>query len=158
MIFRTAAAAAAFCLLAMPAHAALMSQWTAADMRAVLTEQGLEITEEGVDDDDGDPYLAAVTESGMKFTVYGAACKGEETARICEGAQLSTSFTLDSMEAVTAKVKSLDYAAVSIFADKDEPDLRVTRYVIFDHGIERDNLKTNLDVFLSISEDIWEGL
>jgi hypothetical protein len=157
MIMRAAAVAAFIGLVAAaPAHAANLSDWGLADMRKVLTEEEITISDDGLSEDD--PYIDAVSEEGLKFTIYGTACKGEGAARRCQGAQLSTSFTMDSNEAVAAKVKALDYAAVSIFADQDEPSLRVTRYIIFDHGIDPENLKTNIRVFLNIAEEIWDEI
>lgn len=157
MIIRAAAAAAFIGLLATaPAQAANLSDWATADMRKALTEEKITISEDGMSEDD--PYLDAVSEAGLKFTVYGTACKGEGAARRCQGAQLSTSFTMKSNEEVAAKVKELDYAAVSIFPDQDEPSLRVTRYIIFDHGIDPENLKTNIRVFLNIAEEIWDKI
>lgn len=161
MIARTAAAAAMLCLLAaVPAKAATMSDWATPEMKQVLTELDVKISDSGTLDD-GDPYVSGVApDSGLKFTVYGTACTGDGAKRRCQGAELSTSFTLDNAAAVEKKVKELDYAAVSIFASKDadDPALQVTRYVIFDNGIERENLKSNITVFLSIAEEIWDKL
>ena len=35
--------------------------------------------------------------------------------------------------------------------------LEVSRYLIFDGGLTRENLKTNIEVFIEVAEDIWNG-
>ena len=35
--------------------------------------------------------------------------------------------------------------------------LEVTRYIIFDEGISRGNLQTNIEVFTAVAEEIWNG-
>ena len=58
---------------------------------------------------------------------------------------------------MAAKIKELDYAAVSI-ANGGETDLLVSRYLIFDYGIHRENLQINISVFTTIAEAIWDKL
>lgn len=135
--------------------AAYMSDWAPEEMKAILKEAGAKITEEGKTDD-GEPYISAESSEGLKFTVYGAACDVGPTKR-CRGAEFSTSYTLDSDAEVAAKVKSLKYAAVAA-SDGGDKTLNVDRYLIFDHGISRENVLTNLTVFLSIAEQIWDDL
>jgi len=79
------------------------------------------------------------------------------TAKRCKGALLETRFTLGSDSEVQAKVRELDYAAVSI-SNGGGGDLLVSRYLIFDHGIHRDNLKINISVFVGVSDDVWGKL
>lgn len=140
---------------AMAAPATYLSDWAPEDMKSVLTEIGAKVTDEGTTSK-GMPYIHAESKNGLKFIVFGTACDVGPTKR-CRGAEFSTDFTLESDEAVAAKVKSLDYVAVTIMNDGDKT-LNVHRYVIFDYGIARENLKLNLTVFLDISEAIWDDL
>jgi len=159
-MLRTMIAAGALVLaLALPGAAgaqSLMSDWARADMRGLLTEAGAKVTDEGTLDN-GNPYFDAESSEGLKFHLYGAASEGEGAAQRCSGAELSTSFALESNEAVAEKLAALDFAAVAIFKGGDK-SLRVTRYLIFDHGIARDNAKLNITVFLDIAHEIWDGL
>jgi hypothetical protein len=150
-----AAAALAFGASHAMAAPTYMSDWSPDEMKALLTEVGAKVTDQGKTDE-GEPYLNAVSSAGLKFTVYGAACDVGPTKR-CRGAEISTTYTLDSDEAVAAKVKSLDYVAVTIMADGSKT-LNVHRYLIFDYGIARENVKLNLTVFLQIAEKVWDGL
>ncbi len=140
--------------MAAPAQTYL-SDWAPDDMKSILTDLGAKVTGEGKTDE-GEPYVEAESSKGLKFTVYGAACDVGPTKR-CRGAEVATTYTLDSDEAVAAKVKSLDYVAVTIMNDGDKT-LNVHRYLIFDYGISRENVKLNLTVFLEIAETIWDGL
>jgi len=133
-----------------------LSDWGLADMRAAVTAAEATITEDG-SLDDGAPYVAARSASGLKFTITGRVCTGPLTAKRCKGALLETRFTLGSDSEVQAKVRELDYAAVSI-SNGGGGDLLVSRYLIFDHGIHRDNLKINISVFVGVSDDVWGKL
>ena len=52
--------------------------------------------------------------------------------------------------AANAALEEIDYAAVSYF--RDGTNVRVTRYVIFDYGISKENLNVNLRVFINIED------
>ncbi|MDQ0463344.1 hypothetical protein QO010_001115 [Caulobacter ginsengisoli] len=132
-----------------------LSDWAPDDMKSILKEVDAKVVDEGKNDE-GEPYINAESSAGLKFTIYGTACDVGPTKR-CRGAEVSTTYTLESDEAVAAKVKSLDYVAVTIMNDGDKT-LNVHRYLIFDYGISRENVKLNLTVFLSIAEKIWDDL
>jgi hypothetical protein len=102
-------------------------------------------------------YLQAEAESGLNFTIYGIECDSKEATQRCRGAEIVSSFDLASEEKVTKAMELIDYAAV---ADIDGGDgrLRLSRYVIFDEGITPGNLRTNLKVFISIADDVWDML
>lgn len=127
--------------------------WGIADMRQAVIASGATVVRE---DNTKDPYIAAKTAEGLKFTITGRVCEGAEGAKRCKGALLQTSFTLDSDAAVDAAVKKWEpqYAAVSI-SDEGSKTMMVSRYLIFDFGVHRDNVRLNLQVFTSIAEKIW---
>lgn len=133
-----------------------LSDWGVADMRSALTAAKATVTADGLLDD-GNPYVSAKSAGGLKFTVSGRVCDGPATAKRCKGALLETRFTLASDAEVEAKLKQLDYAAVSI-VNAGDGDLLVSRYLIFDYGIDRRNLEINLSVFTGVAEDIWGKL
>lgn len=133
-----------------------LSDWGLADMRTAVAAAEATVTGDGTLDD-GSPYVAAKSASGLKFTITGRVCTGPATARRCKGALLETRFTLGSDSEVQAKMRELDYAAVAI-SNGGENDLLVTRYLIFDNGIHRDNLVINISVFVGVSDDVWGKL
>lgn len=133
-----------------------LPDWGIADMRQAVVAAGATVTRE---DNTEDPYIAAKTASGLKFTITGRVCEGADGAKRCKGAFLQSSFTMDSDAEVDAAVKKWapQFAAVSISNDGSKGML-VSRYLIFDYGIHRDNLRLNLQVFTGIAEDIWDDL
>jgi hypothetical protein len=135
------------------AQSGLLADWGLADMKTALTTAGATITKEGTLDG-GAPYVGASSANGMKFVVYGTVCTG--TPARCKGANMSASFTLDSDAEVDAREKKIDRSAVGV-RNAGDNSLEVSRYMIFDGGISRSNLATNIEVFIEVSEDIWNG-
>ena len=135
------------------AQSGLLSDWGLSDMKTALTAAGATITKEGVLDG-GAPYVGASSANGMKFVIYGTVCTG--TPARCKGANMSASFTLDSDADVDAREKKIDRSAVGV-RNAGDNSLEVSRYMLFDGGISRANLATNIEVFIEVSEDIWNG-
>ncbi|MFZ5669404.1 MAG: hypothetical protein ACOY4K_07905 [Pseudomonadota bacterium] len=133
-----------------------LTDWGVADMKAAIVAAGGTVQSDGTLDD-GNPYVAAKSSGGLKYTVSGRVCEGAAGAKRCKGALLETRFTLDSDAEVEAQIKKLDYAAVSIL-NGGEGDLLLSRYLILDYGIHRDNLEINLSVFTGIAEAVWDTL
>jgi hypothetical protein len=130
-----------------------ISDWGIADMRQAVVASGATVTRE---DNTKDPYIAAKTAAGLKFTITGRVCDGADGAKRCKGALFQTSFTMDSDSEVDIAVKKWapQFAATSVSNDGSK-GLLLSRYMIFDYGIHRDNLRLNLQVFTGIAEDIW---
>lgn len=140
--------------LSTPAAAqSLLNDWAIADVSAAITSAGATVTGSGTAND-GSLYVTGKSESGMKFLAYGTVCSG--TPKRCKGLNLSSGFTLDSNADVDKRVHEIDRMAVGVRNGGDN-SLDVNRYVIFDNGITRANLVTNIEVFLSIADDIWNG-
>lgn len=76
--------------------------WGIADMRQAVVAAGATVTRE---DNGKDPYIAAKTAEGLKFTISGRVCEGADGAKRCKGALLQTSFTMDSDAEVDTAVK-----------------------------------------------------
>lgn len=136
-----------------------LSDWGVADMKTAIAAAGSTVVREDVVEE-GAPYVAAKTPGGLKYTVTGRVCDFTGGAKVgpkrCRGAFVQTRFSLASDAAVDAAVKkwAREYAAVSI-SNGGNSDLLVSRYLIFDNGLHRDNLKLNISVFTGIAEDIW---
>ncbi len=127
--------------------------WGIADMRQAVVAAGSTVTRE---DNSKDPYIAATTAEGLKFTISGRVCEGADGARRCKGALLQTSFSLGSDAEVDAAVKQWgqEFAAIAVSNDGSK-GLLLSRYLIFDYGIHRENLRLNIQVFTGIAEDMW---
>ncbi len=129
-----------------------LSQWTVADMTVALRAVGATINNTSTDDA-GNPMIEATAANGLRFTVFGMACDRNTGARrACKGAEFSAIYNMRTVAAANAALEEIDYAAVSYF--RDGTNIRVTRYVIFDYGISKENLNVNLRVFINIAKEI----
>lgn len=156
---RLAAALAVLCftLAASPAQAqdTVMKALDFDQLRAVSSELDLTLTDEGVDDD-GDYYFEVESETGLLFYLYGAGCSEDDPAQGCLGLNMVASFTLNDEADVHEVMDSVSYAFMKIYRSGD--DIKASRYVIFDGGITRENMKENVSVFAQIADAIWEKL
>lgn len=143
-------------LCASPAFSqTVMLNYSWPEMRQALVGAGATITAEGADGDIR--YFDAKSKDDLMFTVFGFECDTKETTQRCRGAQLAASFTPKDSDSLAKALDAIDYAAVADNASA-RGNVRLTRYVIFDEGITPGNLKSNITVFLNISNDIWEML
>lgn len=155
-IIAAGAAAAALSFAGTAQAQNYLPDWGIADMRAAVIASGAKINRE---DNGEDPYIAAETAAGLKFTIEGRVCEGAKGAKRCKGAFLQSSFTLDSDAEVDKAVKEWGpkFAAISCTND-GEKGLLVSRYLIFDYGIHKENLELNVGVFTGIAEQIWDEI
>lgn len=150
-------ALAALALAGAPAFGqTVMLNYSFPELRQQLTEIKVTPGDEG-ETADKIRYLQAKTESGLNLAIYGIECDSKEPTQRCRGAEIVASFELGTDEKVAEAMELIDYAAV---ADIDVGDgrLRLSRYVIFDEGITPGNLRTNLKVFISIADNVWDML
>ncbi|WP_271067799.1 hypothetical protein [Caulobacter sp. NIBR1757] len=129
-----------------PAPAPLLGVWTPAQMKTLAQGMGLTVTQDAILDN-GDPVLAVRSAAGTAFVIQGAAC---ESAR-CRGATLMAFVTYDTPAKAQEALKRLDFAAVQVRADEPKV-LTLSRYVVFDGGIHRDNLRAQVELFLAVVE------
>jgi hypothetical protein len=158
MKIATLSALATLALAATPAFGqAVMLNYSFPEMRQQLTDLKSTVTEEGDTEEEKTHYLEAKSESGLIYAVYGAECDSKETTQRCRGAEFIASFELADDSDVDEVLELIDYAAISDYKGSDG-DLKVSRYVILDNGITPANLKVNIEVFLSISNKVWDLL
>lgn len=97
------------------------------------------------------------TQGGFKFMLQGEACEGAGKAMRCEGLALFAYWTLDASDA--AKVAPLlvafnrDYPAAKVFMW--DGAAAIERYVVISGGVTVENLLTEIEVFLLISDAFW---
>lgn len=124
-------------------------------LREVVGELNFEINDEGVDQD-GDYYFEVEANTGLMFYLYGASCSGDDPATGCLGLNMVATFNLDSDADTRAVMESISYAFMKVY--RSDIDVKIARYVIFDGGISRANMKANVSVFAEIGDLIWEQL
>ena len=131
---------------AAPAQATLLTSWTPHQMRTLAQGMGLTVTQVAKLDN-GDPVLALRSVTGAAFVIQGAAC---DLVR-CRGATLMAFVTYETPVKAQEALKRLDFAAVQVRAD-DPRTLTLSRYIVLDGGIHRDNFRANLELFLAVVE------
>lgn len=137
------------------AQSGLLNDWNIADAKTALVASGATVLDSGTTTGATPAlYVSAQAPDGMKFLVYGTVCSGAQLR--CKGMNLSAGFTLASDAEVNRRVAEIDRMAVGV-RNGGNNSLTVNRYVIFDNGLTRANLQTNIEVFLAIASDIWNG-
>jgi hypothetical protein len=134
----------------------VMLNFSFPEMRQQMTDLKSTVTKEA---ETGEKvrYLEGKAESGLVYAVYGFECDSQEPSQRCRGAEMIASFTLERKDDVDEAMDLIDYAAVADYKGSDG-NLKLSRYVIFDNGITPANLKVNLEVFLNISNKVWDML
>jgi hypothetical protein len=143
-------------LASAPASAQIaMKDFSWIEMRAELKQKNVEITGDGVSGKAR--YVSGKAESGMVFAVYGYECDTEELSQRCRGADFISSFTLKDASKGNDVLAMIDFAAVGDYV-ADDGRVKISRYMIFDGGVSEENLLTNIDVFISLSNQVWDKL
>lgn len=125
------------------------------ELRAIVTELDFDLIKEGVDED-GDYYFEVKSDTGLLFYLYGASCDDKDPQKDCMGLNAVGSFTLDTDADMHVVMNSIRYAFMKVYRSDDR--LKISRYVIFDGGIMRENVKENVRIFAEIGDAIWSKL
>ena len=134
----------------------VMLNFSFPELRQNLTDLKSTITEES-ETEDKVRYIEAKAESGLIYAVYGVECDSVEATQRCRGAEMIASFTLADKSDIDEALDMIDYAAIADYKGTDE-NVKLSRYVIFDHGITPANFKTNIEVFLNLADKVWDKL
>lgn len=100
------------------------------------------------------------TENGFKFAAIRSGCDDREKGRNCQGLSLIATWTVKDV--ADAKLETMVHefnvenpaAKVVIF----DGAVMMERYVIMTGGVTQEMLQTELDVFLGLSDMLWERL
>lgn len=136
------------------ATAEVMLNWNPAEMRSVVTGLGMTVLGQRTDDK-GFPVLEVKSANGFNFEIYGTECKGAGAGIRCDGAEFVATIDYDTPSKADRDLAQIDYAALKYYK-QDDDTIALSRYIIFDDGITRQNLEVNLRVFVTISERIWK--
>lgn len=135
----------------------LIDRYDEAALRSVLQELGYAVVGEDTSGT-GKPFLTVEAGDKLSFRVMGESCDGEGDAKVCAGIQLSTQF---------GETGDADFDAVMAAANRTlrpaklfriDSGLAYERYLIMDGGVSRENLKTNISVFVEVLEAIYGQL
>lgn len=152
------AAALAFGSAAAPAMAqgyvpdTVKKSVTTADLAAVVGALGHQVLEEGKDDG---VLVLAENQDQLKYVLMGTACDMDGVPG-CQGVLMQAQFELPAGTTYeTVAQANLNYAALNVWVDFEQKSLGFTRYVVLDNGVTMANLKSNVEVLLSLVGDAY---
>ncbi|MDP3738716.1 MAG: hypothetical protein Q8R02_15080 [Hyphomonadaceae bacterium] len=131
----------------------LIDRYDEAALRSIVQELGYSFVDSDVSGS-GKPFMTVEAGDELSFRIMGESCEGEGDAKVCAGVQLSTQF---------GETGDADFDAVMAAANRTlrpaklfriDSGLAYERYLIMDGGVSRENLKTNISVFVEVLEAI----
>jgi hypothetical protein len=140
-----------------PAQSKLIDRYDQAALTSIMAELKYVVVETSVSSS-GKPFMTVEAGDELSFRVMGESCEGLGAAQVCLGVQLSTQF---------AEAGDTDFDAVMAAANRTlrpaklfrvDSGLAYERYLIMDGGISRENLKTNISVYVEVLEAIYGQL
>lgn len=142
---------------ASPAAQVLVDRYDEAELTSIMRELQYAVVDTSVSAA-GKPFMTVEAGDGLSFRVMGESCEGEGAAQVCAGVQLSTQF---------GETGGVDFDAVMATANRTlrpaklfrvESGLAYERYLIMDGGVTRENLKTNIVVYVEVLEALYGQL
>lgn len=128
---------------------AIIRSVTLADLEQLASDEGHEVLGYG---EAGDISVRASTPDGLVYFLSGTVCQDER----CAGINMSSRFEADaSVTLEKVNQANLNRAAVSVWLHNGT-SLGVSRYVILDGGMTPENVRVNLENFISIVPGIVE--
>ena len=135
----------------------LIDRYDEAALTSIMRELQYAVIETSISSS-GKPFMTVEAGDELSFRVMGESCEGEGAAQVCLGVQLSTQF---------GEIDGTDFDAVMATANRTlrpaklfrvDSGLAYERYLIMDGGISRENLKTNISVYVEVLEAIYGQL
>ncbi|HEX5006615.1 MAG TPA: hypothetical protein VFV70_05850 [Hyphomonadaceae bacterium] len=135
----------------------LIDRYDEKALRDIFTELKYAVVDSSVSSS-GKPFMTVDASDELSFRVMGESCDGEGASQVCLGVQLSTQF---------AEAGDVDFDAVMATANRTlrpaklfriDSGLAYERYLIMDGGVSRENLKTNISVYVEVLQAIYGQL
>lgn len=126
----------------------LIDRYDPAALRSIISELGYKVGDTG-ESSSGKPMMVIDTPEGLSFRILGESCDGEGKEQVCQGVQLSAQFAqgnADLDEVMARGNRTLRPAKLF----RVDAGLAYERYLIMDGGVSRENLKTEVEVFVEI--------
>ena len=132
-----------------PAALGLIDRYDEQALRSILGELEYVVVDASVTAS-GKPFLTVEPGAGLVFVVTGEDCSGEGAAKVCPGVQLSAQFAeagdTDFDELIARANRTLRPAKLF----RGGSGVAYERYLILDGGVSRENLKTEISVYVEI--------
>jgi putative sensory transduction regulator len=135
----------------------LIDRYDEQALRSIFEELDYTVEDKDVSSS-GKPFMTVETSDGLSFRVMGESCEGQGAAQVCQGVQLSTQFApagdADFDEIIARANRTLRPAKLFWAGDT----IAYERYLIMDGGVPRENLKTNITVYVEILQVLTKQL
>ena len=97
------------------------------------------------------PFVAFKTADGINVATIGTACHADTGKKACYGVQMIAEMSPGKNADADGLVEEFNatYAAAKFY--HVDGKVRVSRYLVLDDGVSRDNFKANIDVLLQIA-------
>ena len=131
---------------------ALIKGVTTSDMAALIVDAGH--TVEKVTNEGKSHHVQAKTDAGFMYFLAGQQC--DATSK-CKGLELISVFTAEP-KVTLEEMNDINrnYAAASLSRQNER--FVLSRYLILDHGMTRENIKLNMTVYQTIAGQVSEKL
>jgi hypothetical protein len=143
-----------------PASAAdqgLIDRYDEQALRSIFAELGYSVVDASVTAS-GKPFLSVEAGKTLAFVATGDGCEGKDALKICWGIQLST---------VIGSAGGADLGEIQEKANRTlrpaklfvgNAGLVYERYLVMDGGVSRENLKTNVSVYVEILQALLDQI
>jgi hypothetical protein len=135
----------------------LIDRYDGKALRSIFDELKYAVVHSSVSSS-GKPFMTVETSNGLSFRVMGESCKGEGASQVCLGVQLSTQFAEAGDVEFDAALATANRTLRPAKLFRVDSGLAYERYLIMDGGISRENLKTNITVYVEVLRAIFDQL
>ncbi len=134
----------------------LIDRYDEAALKAVVKELGYAVVESSITSS-GKPFMTVEAPGEAQFRVMGESCEGAGKEQVCWGVQLSTQFgdTGGDLD-VLMSTANRTLRPAKLF--RVEAGAAYERYLIMDGGVSRENLKSNISVYVEILDALLKQL
>jgi hypothetical protein len=135
-----------------------MQEWTAASLKAVLTEMGFKITQDKASATDFS-FVASASNGQLPINVYGTRCSAKSGAAACPGADFVTGFKVKDLDSKPVAVSKLTMPGVhGVASGGSVPAVRMEVSVDFSAGLTKDDLKAKVTDYEKTADTAFNTL
>lgn len=137
-----------------------IDRYDPAVLTKIVEDMGYDVLDEADASEDDGPFLIFENGDGLIFGFQGAVCDDKKAGARCLGILIYGALTppedddFDSLSYMNTY--NIQHSAAKLVDENG--DLALTRYLIMDDGISRENLRVNVDVFVELYEALQKDL
>ncbi len=138
----------------------MIDRYDPAVLTQIVEAMGYDVVDAADASEDDGPFLIFENDTGLVFGFQGAVCDDKKPGARCLGILIYGALAppddddFDSLSYMNDY--NLQHSAAKMVDEDGE--LALTRYLIMDDGISRENLRVNVDVFVELYEALQKDL